>query len=767
MTRLHEAKLVLVGEGEVGKSWLLGALRDDPVEDRGSTHGIEIKKVPVIDPQSGQVITLNGWDFGGQPVYRPTHQMFFSAPALYLVVWKPREGPQQSRVKEWIKLVKHRAPEARIFLVATHGGPKARQPDLDRQEILDLFGEDTIAGFFHVDSQPRTVEGKAADPRIAELKEALAREAAALPGMGREFPAKWQELRQQLKAGESAYLPKGRVFDLCSTQGISSENAELLVRICHAIGDLIHYEHDPLLQDIVVVKPTWLATAISYVLDDQRIRETSRGLVSDAELAALWDDPGREHRYPPDLHPIFRALMERFDLSYPVAGHAETCLISQLVPDFRPQAQVDAAWPDDPAEGDEEQTQICRITDMDRGETARAEGLFYQLIVRLHKYSLGRLDFCKSVHWQRGLLLEDSIGSRAYLEHAGNDVQIRVRSPYPAAFLGVLTYEVKWLVENFWKGLRCAITVPCLTIKEDGTIYRGFFEVASLLKSKKADRHEMDCRVCDEWYSIDDLLSNSVEARPDPLQGVAADAAGFKRLEGIIRSGFGGLGDKVDGLTTEVREAAARAEASYRGLMSAVLDEARDGPRLFSIEPLEPGFWNKPKWMAARFRVTLWCEYNRLPLHHFPGHKDRGVYEIEINREWLVAAAPWLKRIAVTLGLVLPVAGAVTKVVLDATVYDSIENQLDLGKETADALAKTGEMAADWLAEEDGGIRELRGGDGSIGPRGEVRAEGALLRQLHHWLKENDKASQFGGLVRVPNKRQEFMWVHPDFAGMV
>jgi GTPase SAR1 family protein len=37
-------------------------------------------------------ITLNGWDFGGQRVYRPTHQLFFSAPAVYLVVWKPREG---------------------------------------------------------------------------------------------------------------------------------------------------------------------------------------------------------------------------------------------------------------------------------------------------------------------------------------------------------------------------------------------------------------------------------------------------------------------------------------------------------------------------------------------------------------------------------------------------------------------------------------------------------------------------------------------------
>jgi len=142
---LNEAKLILIGEGEVGKSCLLGALRGDPWnESRRTTHGIEIKSLKLINPDSGAEITLNGWDFGGQRVYRPTHQLFFSAPAVYLVVWKPREGPKQGFVKEWIKLVKHREPDAKILVVATHGGPGERQPDIDRQEIWDLFGRETL-----------------------------------------------------------------------------------------------------------------------------------------------------------------------------------------------------------------------------------------------------------------------------------------------------------------------------------------------------------------------------------------------------------------------------------------------------------------------------------------------------------------------------------------------------------------------------------------------------------------------------------------------
>ena len=65
----------------MGKSSLLGALRDDPwVDKRDTTHGIEIKPVPLGHPAEPVEMTLNGWDFGGQPVYRPTHQLFFSAP---------------------------------------------------------------------------------------------------------------------------------------------------------------------------------------------------------------------------------------------------------------------------------------------------------------------------------------------------------------------------------------------------------------------------------------------------------------------------------------------------------------------------------------------------------------------------------------------------------------------------------------------------------------------------------------------------------------
>jgi hypothetical protein len=431
---LNEGKLILVGEGEVGKTCLLDALRGKKQwEEHDSTHGIETHPVSVTAP-NGTKITLNGWDFGGQKVYRSTHQLFFSAPAVYLVVWKPREGSQQGMVREWIKLILHREPTAKILVVATHGGPDQRLPDISPQELRDQFGPDKVFGFFHVDSKP---DAAGVRHGIDALKVEIGKVAAGIPELSRTVPTRWQNTREALRKRPEAYLPYPEFVRVCREEhGLDDEQTAVFGRIVHELGDLIHYHTDPALKDIVVLKPNWLAKAISFVLADPTTRDR-HGLADHAHLCRLWSNPPvkGEEGYPPELHPIFLRLMEKFDLSYPVVlggppgQPSATSLIAQLVGDDRPASLP--GWGEKPEDGDAEQRQVCRIVDV-KGQSATAEGLFYQLIVRLHRYSMGRDDYGKSVHWQRGLMLDDDYNGRALLEHLGNDVRITVRAAYPA-----------------------------------------------------------------------------------------------------------------------------------------------------------------------------------------------------------------------------------------------------------------------------------------------------------------------------------------------
>ena len=759
---LNEAKLILVGEGEVGKTCLMDALAGAPWREHESTHGIQIRPVEATDAESGRVITLNGWDFGGQRVYRPTHQLFFSAPAVYLVVWKPREGPQQGFVKEWIELITQREPEAKILVVATHGGPGGRQPDIDRQELWDLFDRETVLDFYHVESKPDDNNQRRG---IDELKGQIARVAAELPEVGRSVPKSFQAARQALIDTDEAYLPLERVNAICYEQGLEPYTAQLFVAISHRLGHLIHYAHDPLLRNIVVLKPDWLATAISFVLDDEVTREQN-GLVPFSRLTQLWDNPARkdDERYPEDLHPIFLRLMERFDLSYRVAGlHGfddsdPVSLIAQLVSDTRPQEKLETAWSAEASAGDQQQMQICRIADEQSGQSATAEGLFYQLIVRLHHLSLGRNHFDNSVHWQRGLVLDNDYNGRALLVHHGNDVHITVRAAYPQGFLSRLTDEVKYLVESFWEGLRCDVMVRCLETPSCA----GLFEVSKLIENKRRGRPEQPCSVCNEWQEIDRLLTNAPAARPDPareLLGSPAVIREIRELRTIVTAQHGESIGRFDGLAAGQKELLSKADAAFDDLMRALTDEAKEGPRLFTLMPVNRSGFNPRSWVNHQFRLTLWCEHSRRPLPILNGlESTQGVYEIELSREWFKRAAPFLKVLNVTLSLVLPVSTAGYQLAVDDAAFEAINEQLDFGSEVINASLSGGEQVGDWLSAHDDPLPKH-----GQSPNDPVRARGAVLRELHHLLKERDPG--FGGLVRVQNKRREFLWVHEQFEG--
>nr|VFJ89316.1 MAG: C-terminal of Roc, COR, domain [Candidatus Kentron sp. H]VFJ91138.1 MAG: C-terminal of Roc, COR, domain [Candidatus Kentron sp. H]VFJ97453.1 MAG: C-terminal of Roc, COR, domain [Candidatus Kentron sp. H] len=700
-------------------------------------------------------------------VYCHTHQLFFSASAVYLVVWKPREGPQADFVKEWISLIKHREPAAKILVVATHGDPQQCRADIDRQEIWDIFGTGTVIDFLRVENKPDQ-DGQRRG--IKELKAAIARIAAKLPGVGREVPKRWQAVRAALAKTKESYLPLEKVFALCREHNMEDDEARLFVTLSHQLGHLIHYEHDPALQDTVVLKPDWLATAISFVLNDQETCHAN-GLVRFSRLSRLWGDLSREKefRYPEELHPIFLRLMERFDLSYRVAGLSPqddtdpASLVARLVPDTRPEAALAAAWPPVPAVGDGQQMQICRIVD-DRGQSATAEGLFYRLIVRLHRFSLGRERFHDSVHWQRSLVLDDGYNGRALLEHIGNDVRITVRAAYPERFLTMLTEEVRYLVEkSVWKGLRCEVMVPCIAPCGEDAPGTGLFQVEKLIDSKRKRRPEYPCPVCNEWQDIDALLRNAPAVRPVATTQIGLDIllakiADLERAQVItyarMRAGFAQL-DAND------RQLLSRVDDAYDGLMHALTDEAKDGPRLFSLEPVDRRRFDPRGWIKEKFRFTLWCEHSRLPLPVLYGDDTKGVCIIELERAWVRKVAPFLKVVSGTLRLALPVAALGLELTPEDGAYEAIQAQLDSSQDIMDALKDPGFDDR----KVDGGL----GGDAPAPERSDAAAptlaHGAILRELHAILKKQNPGCRFGGLVRVRNKRNEFLWVHPRFQG--
>ena len=721
------------------------------LENRESTHGVEvdIKCLSIKEPNNNTDVTLNMWDFGGQTIYRHTHQLFFTAPAVYLAVWNPRRGPEQCRVDEWIKMVKHRAFDEEkieerpiVLVVATHGGPKERLDHIDEIALRNEFGI-LIDGFYHIDSKTKF--------GIEKLTKAIGESASNISHVGRRVPRTWMNVLESLRrhSEKVSHIPFKQYLKLCNRQGVNNELAKTYAVLFNEIGHLIYYNDDPILKEILILRPEWLTKAISFVLEDRVVKDQN-GLVRYDHLNGIWNDPERQikDRYSEPLHKIFLKLMDRFDLSYQVVLPQEdmhqTWLIAQLVPSGRPD-DWQKHWPLNP--GDKERTQVCRIIDAETGRTASAEGLIYRLIVRLHRYSLGRNNYYKSRHWKRGMILDDGFNGRALIEEISGDVRITVRAAYPERFLSHLCSEVEWLVEYFWKGLDARLYIPC------HYPCKGLIEINEMMEYKTQGIAKIRCSVCQKFYDIDSLMVTEVD-KPKIEEAISQLNDGQEQIFKAITDGF-------NTLSTDIRIIMSQADQQFEALLSILTDPAKDGPRLFSFEPIDYKSFNPKTWTKEKFRLTLWCEHSRLPLPLLNGDGDNsGVYEIELTRKWVKKAAPILKVISNTLKLFLPIAIPSSKLVTDDETFKAINEELDFGVKSADSLLTRGTSIETWLIEDS----ESGLGFGLEKKQKISIAHGVSLRELHTLIKKIDPSKKFGNLIRVRNKRHQFLWVHESFA---
>ena len=73
----YEVKLILLGNGAVGKTCLLNALLDNFFDvEQSKTEGIDI--VDWMAEKEGHKICFHIWDFGGQEIYHTLYPLFMT-----------------------------------------------------------------------------------------------------------------------------------------------------------------------------------------------------------------------------------------------------------------------------------------------------------------------------------------------------------------------------------------------------------------------------------------------------------------------------------------------------------------------------------------------------------------------------------------------------------------------------------------------------------------------------------------------------------------
>lgn len=321
--RLFEAKLIIVGEGEVGKTCVAKKLIEpnyDILENKEiikSTLGIEVNAWQHITSLTDK-FNINIWDFGGQEIYHSTHQFFLTKRSLYLFIWDARKDDKASGFDYWLNIVRLLSDESPVLVALNKSDERVRE--IDEEEIKSHFNN--IVQFHKISA----LNGMGMDV----LRKQISDEIIKLPHVGDEWPESWSHIREILEKDPRNYISLQEFYNICSTLKVSQSQAGHLSSYLHDLGVILHFQDEPLLRQTVILRPEWGTKAVYSVLDTRSVQDR-KGRFQLDELREIW----KSTQYPEEKHPELLQLMIKFELCFQL-GSSNNYVAPELLSAERP-----------------------------------------------------------------------------------------------------------------------------------------------------------------------------------------------------------------------------------------------------------------------------------------------------------------------------------------------------------------------------------------------------------------------------------------------
>ncbi len=319
---LNEAKMILVGQGGVGKSSLAHRLiKDDFDPHKNKTEGIDIQSWKIgIDDQE---ICLNIWDFGGQEIMHATHQFFLTKRSLYLLVIDSRLGERENQVEYWLKMIQNFGGNSPTIIV---GNKTDQQPlDIDQQGLRSKYKN--IQSIIEISC--------ATGHGLRLLRDMITEKIENLEHIHESLPLSWFKVREQLENISSDYISYANYEEICQTHSIEDDrDRSNLINLLHDLGIVLNFQSDPRLDNTNILNPEWITNSIYKILNNHSLITNCKGILRWSMLNCILD----RDKYPKDKHRFIIDMMRRFELCFPLDDSNDQQF---LIPDLLPRGEPD------------------------------------------------------------------------------------------------------------------------------------------------------------------------------------------------------------------------------------------------------------------------------------------------------------------------------------------------------------------------------------------------------------------------------------------
>jgi internalin A len=442
---VYEAKLMIIGDAGSGKTSLSTKIKNlkDPLPHKldDTTIGIDISKFEFKKREDKPGFKVNIWDLGGQKIYHPLHQLFFSRRSLYVLVVNGRE--ENDLDDFWIPVQRLLGKDSpMLILFNQHGNIQSSIPfNHLKASYPNIKGDLSIVDLLN--NEVKTKEF------ISEIEKFLRN----LPQFerGEKLPKLWVRIRESVAQKKENYIDLKDFRKLCSEIGISDQKKQDFVSdYLHDLGIILRFRDDALLNKIVFLKPQWALDAIYRVLD--HTREHQNGLFRKEDLLCVWDN---QEFY--DAQDELLALMKKFELCYEI--DSEQYLVPSLLPEDLPN---DFEW--------DESNNITLHYEYD----FMPKGIISRLIVRLH-----HLIAKDKLLWREGVIFEYQGATVWLTKFANKRIELYAKGYKPSSLITIITNEIDEINSKyqFPEMSKPSKKVPCIcdTCSEKSTpIYYSY-----------------------------------------------------------------------------------------------------------------------------------------------------------------------------------------------------------------------------------------------------------------------------------------------------
>lgn len=342
-TKLNEAKLLVVGNEEVGKTSLIKFIVDGkpiPKNGRPETKGID--QYPQISTRNWHDhcdIKLNIWDFGGQQIYHGTHRYFLTSRSLYLMVLQDRRNDDERTVYSWLRTIQSVAGDAPVIIIINKSDEGKENLNVDEADIQLKFPQ--VCGFLRTSCENK----EWARQSIKKLKQLIVdtlQTSEALSSIRNDVPGNWHTVKEYIrKTSSNARVMEMTDFgEICVNPNIIGDKPiidkgeqEALLRQLDQLGIIIAHglkrDAPAVFKQISLLDPNWLTDAIYRIIDCAKLEEVGGSFTrSDLEK---WLDPDI---YPIEHHEFVLTMMQdkNLDLCFELPNKKGNYLAPEALP---------------------------------------------------------------------------------------------------------------------------------------------------------------------------------------------------------------------------------------------------------------------------------------------------------------------------------------------------------------------------------------------------------------------------------------------------